>query len=186
MTETDYNNTAPEELMRLAQQGDKKAYAALFQAITPLLKSFVSKRLNSLADAEDVVQEILMSIHRASHTYDTDRPFKVWMFTIARYRLNDHLRKLYKKGAFPEINLEDMAQEISAGDVTEQQDKYEYLNKALSSLPEKQKKIVTLMKIEGYSAIETAQAMNMSVSAVKVSAHRAYKALALKVEEEDQ
>ncbi len=175
-----------ENLMRLAQQGDKKAYAALFRAITPLLKSFVSRRLSSMADADDVVQEILMSIHRAGHTYDTARPFKVWMFTIARYRLNDHLRKLYKKGAFPEISLDDMTHEISAADVTEQRDRHEYLNRALSSLPEKQKKIVTLMKIEGYSATETAQAMKMSVSAVKVAAHRAYKSLALKVEEEDQ
>jgi len=175
-----------EDLMRLAQQGDKRAYAALFRAITPLLRAFISRRLSASSDVDDVVQDILLSIHRASHTYDTDRPFKIWMFTIARYRLNDHLRKLYKKGGFPEISIDDMTHEISAADVTEQRDRYEYLNKALSSLPEKQKKIVTLMKIEGYSAIETAQAMNMSVSAVKVSAHRAYKSLALKVEEEDR
>ncbi len=174
-----------EELMRLAQQGDKKAYAALFRAITPLLKAFISRRL-AAADVDDVVQEILMSIHRASHTYDTARPFKVWMFTIARYRLNDHLRKLYKKGAFPEIGLDDLTHEISAADVTEQRDRYEYLNRALSSLPDKQKKIVTLMKIEGYSAEETAKTMNMSISAVKVAAHRAYKSLALKVEQEEE
>ena len=175
-----------EDLMRLAQQGDKRAYAALFHAITPLLKAFVFRRLNNTTDADDVVQEILMSIHRASHTYDTDRPFKVWMFTIARYRLNDHLRRLYKNGAFPEISLEDMTHEISAADVTEQRDRHEYLNRALNSLPEKQKKIVTLMKLEGYSAEETAQTMKMSVSAIKVAAHRAYKSLALKIEKKEE
>lgn len=174
-----------EDLMRLAQQGDKKAYAALFRAITPLLKAFISRRL-AAADVDDVVQEILMSIHRAGHTYDTDRPFKVWMFTIARYRLNDHLRRLYKKGAFPEISLDDLTHEISAADVTEQRDRREYLNRVLSSLPEKQKKIVTMMKIEGYTAEDTAKTMKMSVSAVKVAAHRAYKSLALKVEQEEE
>jgi len=170
--------------MRLARAGDKKAYAALFRSITPLLKAFVSRRLSSPPDIDDVVQDILLSIHRAGHTYDTDRPFKIWMFTIARYRLNDHLRKIYKKGAFPEINLDDMVHEVTEADVTESYDVREYLDRALGTLPQKQRKIVTMMKIEGYTAEETAKIMNMSVSAVKVSAHRAYKALALKLEEE--
>lgn len=172
-----------EDMMRLARQGDKRAYAALFRAITPVLRAFIARRL-AAADVDDVVQDILLSIHRAGHTYDTDRPFKVWMFTIARHRLNDHLRRLYKKGEFPDASLDDLTDEIPSADVTEQRERHEYLNRALDSLPEKQKKIVTLMKIEGYSAEETAQTMKMSVSAVKVAAHRAYKSLALKVEQE--
>lgn len=74
-----------------------------------------------------------------------------------------------------------MTYEISATGVTENWDQIEYLSKILDSLPEKQKKIVTMMKIEGYTAEDAAKKMNMSVSAVKVAAHRAYKSLALKV-----
>lgn len=188
MNEPDNENTSLEELMRLAQQGDKKAYASLLRAIAPLLKAFVLKRLNNPADADDVVQEILMSIHRASHTYDTDRPFKVWMFTIARYRLNDHLRSIYaKREKGRDVNLEAGAYQLSHPEnVTETYENREYLDKVMASLPAKQRKIVTMMKIEGYSAQETAQKMNMSESAVKVSAHRAYKTLALKAKEEDE
>lgn len=175
----------PEQLMRLAQQGDKKAYAALFQAIIPLLKAFVSRRLNSTADAEDVVQDILLSLHRASHTYDTNRPFKTWMFAIARHRLNDHLRRIYKKGEFPEVALDDLTHKISASDVTESRDRREYMKRIVDSLPDKQKKIVTMMKIEGHTAEDTAKSMKMTVSAVKVAAHRAYKTLALKAEQEE-
>lgn len=175
----------PETLIRLARQGDRKAYASLFRTITPILRAFVSRRLSSMNDVDDVVQDILLSIHRAGHTYDTDRPFDAWMFAIARYRLNDHLRHLYKKGAIPAIGLDDLPHEIPDEDVTRQRERHEYLNKALDSLPEKQKKIVTLMKLEGYSAQETAKTMKMSVSAVKVAAHRAYKSLALKLEEEE-
>lgn len=171
-----------EELMRLAQQGDNRAYATLFRAITPILKGFIVHRLGHVSDADDVVQDILMSIHRASHTYDTARPFRGWMFAIARHRLNDHFRRIYKKGDLPDISLEDLAFEISNPDVTEGEQKYEYVYELLESLPEKQRKIVTLMKLEGRTAEETAKTMKMSVSAVKVSAHRAYKALALKAE----
>ena len=186
MTEAENPSPSLEDLMHRAQQGDKKAYAALFHAILPLLKAFVSRRLNGTEDVDDVVQDILLSIHRASHTYDTDRSFKIWMFTIARHRLNDHLRRLYSKERNLEISLEDVTDEISASDVTESRDRHEYLNKILDSLPEKQKKIVTMMKIEGYTAEDTARAMNMSVSAVKVAAHRAYKSLELKAEEEQE
>jgi RNA polymerase sigma-70 factor (ECF subfamily) len=170
-----------ENLMRLAQSGDKKAYAALFRAIMPLIKAFVSRRITNMADVDDVVQDTLLSIHRAGHTYDTNRPFKVWMFTIARHRLNDCLRRNYRKATFTEISLSNLTYEISLAGVTERWDQLEYLNKILDSLPEKQKKIVTMMKIEGYTAEDAAKKMNMSVSAVKVAAHRAYKSLALKL-----
>lgn len=171
--------------MHRAQQGDKKAYEALFHAILPMLKAFASRRLSGTADVEDVVQDILLTIHRASHTYDRHRSFKIWMFAIARYRLNDHLRRIYKERNL-EISLEYMTDEISAPDVTESRDWHEYLNKILVSLPEKQRKIVTMMKVEGYTAEDTARAMNMSVSAVKVAAHRAYKSLELKAEVEQE
>lgn len=173
-----------ETLMRLAQHGDNKAYTAMFQAITPTLRSFVGRRLSDAAEREDLVQDILLSIHRASHTYDTDRPFKIWMFTIARYRLNDYLRRVYKKGHMPAISLDEISNEVSAPDVTERRDQYEYLDNALNTLPERQRKIVTMMKIEGYTAEETARTVNMSVTAVKVAAHRAYKMLARRIEQE--
>ena len=181
MGEPDENEIPLEGLMRLAQSGDKKAYAALFRAIMPLIKTFVSKRILNMADVDDVVQDTLLSIHRAGHTYDTNRPFKVWMFTIARHRLNDYLRRAYRKSTFTEVSLSHLTYENSATGVTESRDQPEYLNKILDSLPEKQKKIVTMMKIEGYTAEDAAKKMNMSVSAVKVTAHRAYKSLALKV-----
>lgn len=158
----------------------------MFHAILPMLKAFVSRRLSGPADVEDVVQDILLSIHCATHTYDKDRSFKVWMFAIARYRLNDHLRRMYSKERNLEISLEDMTDEISASDVTESRDRHEYLNNILVSLPEKQRKIVTMMKVEGYTAADTARAMNMSVSAVKVAAHRAYKSLELKAKAEQE
>lgn len=167
--------------MRLAQHGDKKAYTDLFHAITPALRGFVGRRLADVTEREDLVQDILLSIHRASHTYDTGRPFKIWMFTIARYRLNDYLRRVYKKGPGPFISLDEISNEVSAPDVTERRDQYEYLENALKTLPERQRKIVTMMKIEGYTAEETARTVNMSVSAVKVAAHRAYKALSVRL-----
>lgn len=181
MAETDDQKLLLEGLMRLAQSGNKKAYAALFCAITPLIKAFVAKRISNIDDVDDVVQDTLLSIHYAGHTYDTQRSFKVWMFTIARNRLNDYLRRIYKDRTFTEISLDDITYEISAEDVTGGPKQSEYINRILDLLPEKQREIVSMMKIEGYTAEDTAKKMNMSVSAVKVAAHRAYKLLAIKL-----
>lgn len=186
MTKTTPDSDQPlEELMHLAQNGDKHAYSMLFRMITPIIRSFISGRINNPEDVNDIVQEILISIHRASHTYDTDRPFKSWMFAIARYRLNDHLRKHYQSKDIKKVNYDDISHMIAdKKNVTETYEDHEYLNELMKSLPLKQRKIVTLMKIEGHTAEEVAQTMDMSVSAVKVSAHRAYKAMALKAEKE--
>lgn len=177
---------ALEDLMHRAQHGDKKAYEALFRAILPMLRAFVSRRLNNTADVEDVVQDILLSIHSATRTYDKTRSLNNWMFSIARYRLNDHLRRIYSRKRNLEISLENLTDEIFVSNVTENRDRHEYLYKILGTLPEKQRKIVTMMKIEGYTAADTAMAMNMSISAVKVAAHRAYKSLGLKTEIEHE
>ena len=168
--------------MARAQQGDTAAYKNVLETITPILRSFVTKKLNRSEDVEDVVQEILVSIHKASHTYDTNRPFKTWMYTIASHRVSDFLRAHYRKGDERHaVDYDDIAYGIANdADVTDSYETSEYLDKALSELPDNQRKIIEMMKLEGYSVAETAGEMNMSESAVKVAAHRAMKILSQK------
>lgn len=173
------------DLMRLAQEGNKQAYSALFQSVTPMLRSFVSQKINNRADMEDIVQEILISIHKAGHTYDSDRPFKVWMYTIARYRLNDHLRAHYRNEALKGRILDESDILYTDNNVTNGMDMDESISNLLESIPEKQRTIVRMMKLEGYTAKETAEKVNMSETAVKVAAHRVYKRLAKKINKEE-
>lgn len=175
-----------EELMAQAQQGDNKAYAKLLQEITPIIQKFISKKLSHNEDAHDVTQEVLISVHKASKTYDPSRPFKTWLFAIARYRLNDYLRAYYnKKEKGTDVSLEDEEYHLfDEKDVTDGYETTEYITKALDTLPKKQQVILRLLKIEGYSARETAIKMGMGESAVKVSAHRAMKELTEKFQKD--
>ena len=162
--------------MRRAQAGDHQAYASLLTQVAPVLMSFVSRRVGAVSDREDIVQEIMMGIHKASHTYNTERPFKPWLFAIAQFKLMDYLRKHYKNRQFSDIDV-DTIQESLSSNVTEEDMSRERLHDALSHLPETQKHIVQLMKLEGYSVRDVSKRLNMTVSAVKVAAHRAYKRL---------
>ncbi len=164
------------KLMHRAQAGDNAAYEELLKAISPLIRGFINNRIGTGADNDDILQEVLLGIHRASHTYNTDRPFKNWMFAIADHKVKDYLRAHYRKKALKQVDFEKV-QDFLTEPVTNDTSAGEVLSELLDKLPEKQRRIVYMMKIEGYSAKEVAKKMNMSVSAVKVTAHRAYKVL---------
>jgi len=171
------NSQRLEILMQQAQMGDKRAYTNLLTQSSALVQKFLSKKLSNSDDIQDILQEILISIHKARHTYDASRPFKPWLFAIAGFRLNDFFRKSYRKAHHDSVIVEQTKQENELQNVTETNLLAEEMKKALELLPEKQKAIVTMMKLEGYSAQEVADHLGMSVSAVKVAAHRVYKKL---------
>lgn len=124
-------------------------------------------------DVEDVVQEIIISIHKARHTYDGKRPLMPWLASIAVFRITDYLRKHYAQRKDKSVNIHELEDVLA--DVTETEGGYESIDKWLEDVPEHQKRILTLMHVEGYTAKEVGMQMNMNESAVKVAAHRALK-----------
>ena len=163
-------------LMRLSLNGDKLAYAELLRETSRFLRPFLANRLSFTNEVDDLLQEILLSIHRARHTYDGNRPYKPWVYAIAKFRLQDHLRAHYAdqlRHADDLSELEDYLHE----NVTESAISYESISREVKKLPKKQATIVQLMHQEGYTAKEVAEKLGMNESAVKVAAHRAYKIL---------
>ena len=170
-----------EALMRQSLSGDQRAYASLLQATTRLLRPFLAKRLSIAHEVDDLMQEILLSIHKARNTYDGNRPYKPWVYAIAKFRLQDHLRAHYSDQLRHASDLDDL-EEYLHEPVTESLMSYESISGEVEKLPEKQATILQLMHQEGYTAKEVAEKIGMSESAVKVAAHRAYKVLRKKLE----
>ncbi|MBV8939612.1 MAG: sigma-70 family RNA polymerase sigma factor [Alphaproteobacteria bacterium] len=168
--------------MRQGLAGDRRAYAAALEQTARLLRPYLAKRLSRPGEVEDVLQEILLSIHKARHTYDGKRPYAPWAFAIARFRLRDHLRGLYADRLRRASDLS-AAENISAAPVTESGFSYESIKEEIRRLPGKQPTILHLMHGEGYTAREVAEKIGMKESAVKVAAHRAYKMLRKKLVE---
>ncbi|HEY8887543.1 MAG TPA: sigma factor, partial [Gallionella sp.] len=84
-----------EALMKQALNGDQRAYAEILQETSRFLRPYLAKRLSFTSEVDDLLQEILISIHKARHTYDGNRPYKPWVYAIARFRLQDYLRTHY-------------------------------------------------------------------------------------------
>lgn len=164
------------DLMRKAQVGDKVIYEELLKKLIPLLNGFIYNKIGNRADNEDILQEILIAIHKSAHTYNTDRSFTNWMFAIANYKVQDFLRYHYRKNRIKQVDFDEV-KDFLTDDVTKQTVQNESLAELINNLPEKQRKILYLLKIDGHSIKEVADVMKMNLSAVKVAAHRAYKIL---------
>jgi RNA polymerase sigma-70 factor (ECF subfamily) len=175
------------QLMRSAQDGDAERYRQLLVRIRSMLKVYVENSFTRFGLAaqggqEDVLQEILLAIHTKRHTYDSQQYFLPWMYAIARYKLIDYIRKNKMKfqSAVPlDDELENIEDLMSLDDSAELD-----LENLLKSLPEKQRHVLLLMKIEGLSIEEASQQTGFSPSDIKVTVHRAIKSLQNKVKEE--
>ncbi len=177
------NQDSLDTLMRAAvREGNDKSYAAALDQMARLARTIVSQKIQNADTAEDIVQDILLSVHQARHTWDGERPFKPWFYAIARYRLLDALRAHYRN---KEDTLDDPTHmDMFAAPVTETNELSEQLAMALKSLPAKQRLVVEMMKVQDLSAQDVALKLNMTVSAVKVTAHRAYKSMRSVLESE--
>ena len=167
-------------LFVLAQNGDKMAYEAFLQALRPYVRTLAKRRLSRPQDIDDTVQEIFLSIHAIRHTFDPDRPLQPWINVIAERRIADRLRRLYRERA-RETELPEHADETFAVDdanmTTEASLDMRAVYRALEQLPPGQRQAISLVKIKGMSLRDAAAVTGQSEGAVKLSVHRAIKAL---------
>jgi DNA-directed RNA polymerase specialized sigma24 family protein len=80
-------------LMAAAQDGDRAAYRALLEAVTPYVRALASRCFRDTGDTEDAVQDVLLTIHAVRHAYDPARPFGPFLVAIANRRIIDRLRR---------------------------------------------------------------------------------------------
>ena len=174
---------ATEEKLRgqflAALDGDAAAYRRFLAAVAAHLRAYFRGRMAQLPDeVEDLVQESLIAVHQNRPTYDRARPLTAWLHTIARYKLVDLLRSRGRRESLHDPLDDDL--EVAARSDHDAADARRDLDAILSSLPQRQRLVLTMTKVEGASVAEVSAATGMSESAVKVSVHRTLKALAAK------
>jgi RNA polymerase sigma factor (sigma-70 family) len=164
-------------LMRLAQAGDQVAYASLLVLLTSITRHFARARLGAVPWIDDVVQETLLSVHGARQTYDPGRPFAPWFYAIASSRLIDVLRR-ERRVTSREVGGDELPDPPAGANVADRNDlDVEAIHAAVASLPARQREVIEGLKFRDQSVREVAGRLSMTESAVKVTAHRGYRAL---------
>jgi len=158
-------------LMERLQQGDSDACRLLLDDIGPAVTRFLRARV-AIDEVEDVYQETFMALFQARHTYEAGRPLEPWLFAIARNVAADHSRRRWSRASWEELTAD--LPERAEGDSPAAAPDIEWL---LTRLPPAQREAFAMLKLDGMTLETAAGRAGVSVGALKVRAHRAYKAL---------
>ncbi|MSP50201.1 MAG: sigma-70 family RNA polymerase sigma factor [Alphaproteobacteria bacterium] len=169
--------------MTAAQDGGQADYARLLREIVPLIRAIASYHHRAPDRVDDVVQDVLLTIHRVRHTYDPARPFIPWLVAVARRRSIDALRRRIRTEAMEmrdDTSYETFADPL-ANREREGREATEALAGALAALPRGQREALELVKLREMSLAEASAVSGQSVGGLKVNVHRAIKALRAKL-----
>jgi RNA polymerase sigma-70 factor, ECF subfamily len=158
-------------LMERLQQGDAEACRLLLDDVGPAVTRFLRARV-AIDEVEDVYQETFMAVFQARHTYEPGRPLEPWLFAIARNVAADHSRRRWSRASWEELtaDLPERAESESPAAAPD-------IERLLTRLPRAQREAFAMLKLDGMTLEDAAGRAGVSVGALKVRAHRAYKAL---------
>lgn len=156
-------------LMVSAQAGDEGDYRTLLTELSRAIKHYLLSRIGSQHFVEDCVQDTLIAIHQARHTYDQRRRFRPWLFAIVRHKAIDTLRR--------QSSQHQLAQQeqllLQEHHTTDDLDGSINRGRLMDALSPQHREVLTLTKFIGLSNAEAAAQLHISEGAVKVRVHRA-------------
>jgi RNA polymerase sigma-70 factor, ECF subfamily len=159
-------------LMVRYQRGESAAIEELVRRLSAPLLRFFSFSQVSMAEAEDLLQDCWLRIHRSRQTYRASEPVLPWIFAIARHtRLDGHRRRQRRMSR--EVLVADPPENPSPLPATRGDGSDELMN-ILGQIPESQREVILMLKVSGMSLEEVARATSSTVGAIKQKAHRAY------------
>ena len=173
------------DALRAGLAGDAIAYRRFLQSVTPFLRAVAIRRCAQLgasrSDAEDVVQDVLLAIHLKRGTWDAKRPIGPWVATIVRNKVIDAFRR---RGRHIDVPIDDVIETLGAPE-TEQDPDRGTVERLIARLKPAQRAVVMSISVEGVSIKQTAERLGMTEGAVRVTLHRALKALAALYRDDD-
>ncbi|MCZ6618871.1 MAG: sigma-70 family RNA polymerase sigma factor [Gammaproteobacteria bacterium] len=179
--EVPFRETEPKERqwslwMSQAQRGDEDSYARLLTELAEMIKAYLLNRFGRLEMLDDCVQESLIAIHQARHTYDPGRSIRPWLFAIVRHKMIDMLRR-------------QRSEQLLAGYRQESPSEPDPLLESnigvlLGALSSDHREAVLLTKYWGFSVRESADRLGVSEGVVKVRVHRGIRKIRTLLESE--
>lgn len=142
-----------EDLMRRTQEGDKQAFALLYERYSQAVLSFLYRMLGNVEDVEAIGQEVFLRAFRFAPTYRYPAKFSTWLFTIARNLAINNARRKKRSPVrnFAELKIENADQTgdanviaANASNVAEEQEEIARVLKAMDDLPADQKEVIVL------------------------------------------
>jgi len=153
------------------QAGDLAAARSLIELVSPNLHRYLAAQSANRGDADDLLQEVWLRIHRVRHTYQPRKPLLPWVYAIAHRVRVDHYRRAVRTRV-REQRWEELRESASSFEAEGAHPSE--LQELLAPLSQSEREVLQMMKISGMSLEEVARATECSVGSVKQKVHRAY------------
>jgi len=167
-----------EELFARYVSGDSAAFEELFTRYAPALTRVMLRQIRSREEASELVQQTFLQLHRARLDFRSGAQVRPWLYTIALNLRRESARRGARRAGImsPVAEILEQHGAVNAHDPTEGETRLQ-VRRALAELPEGQRTVISLHWFDGLSFPEVAEVVGVNLSAVKVRAHRGYKAL---------
>ncbi len=153
---------------RIASFKDKTAFSELFKLVGPRIKGYLMKLGSSDVAAEDILQEVMLTVWRKSETFDRSKAaVSTWLFTIARNKRIDMLRKEIRPQLDPLDPMLSPNQEAAADDIYGSNQEAMKISKAIEQLPTDQAVLIKMTYYEDKSHSIIADELKMPLGTVK-------------------
>ena len=153
-------------IVRIRSDQDRVAFAELFQHFAPRVKAFLMRSGADVTMAEECTQEVMATVWQKAHLYDPSRASAAtWIFTIARNRKIDAIRKMRRPE--PEELTWGPEEEPDQAETLALQQETEALGEALASLPEKQRELIEKAYFGDLSHSEIAAETGLPLGTIK-------------------
>ena len=162
-------------LVTRVRAGDPRAFDALVQAYMRQAFQLAYRVVGHREDAEDLVQESFLAAYQYLDSYDSERPFGPWLMRIVLNRGSNLRRSRTRRETEPEVDAVSTAP--SALEESERAETRVVLTRALATLSERQRMIVTLFDVDGMTSTEIGELLDLSAGTVRWHLHEARKTL---------
>ncbi|MEJ2368721.1 MAG: sigma-70 family RNA polymerase sigma factor [Acidobacteriota bacterium] len=165
--------TEPEsdfDLVRLAAEGDRSALAAIIERHQHLVLGIAYRYLQDRSLAEDVAQDVFLSLWKAASRYRPDKPLPAYLRTLTVNQCLDIRRKRRPEALVQEF---EKARQPDSSALLVSRERRRLLAEGMAQLPPAQKMAVVLFHLQGLTVRETAQAMQSTTKAVESLLSRA-------------
>ena len=163
MTQTELN------IITRCQQGEKDAFRWVVKTHQRMLFSLALKMLCDEEEAKDIVQETFIRVWQSIRTYNPEKPFTTWIYTIVSRLCLDRLKRMSRIVTMPEDELvmRRFATESDSQRILENQEWVSIVRTMADGLSDKQRLVFTLCQLEGLSSEEAQEITGLDARQVK-------------------
>ncbi len=179
-------NVTDAQLLQRYRDGDEQAFSEIVNRYKNSLYAFLRRFVNRQDIVEDVFQETFLQLYASRDSFDSDRPLRPWLFTIAANKAKDALRKIQRQSTMSmgtladagDVSIDEVVNILTSYETTpeseiSQEETAQRVRQIIAEMPENLRGILILAYFEQFSYKHMSEILSIPIGTVKSRLHTA-------------